>query len=54
MVSHAAEIMEEVNQVLEHDYRITHTTLQLECEKCDACADGVICHMSRPEDGHEH
>jgi cobalt-zinc-cadmium efflux system protein len=54
MVSHAAEILEEVNHKLEHDFRITHTTLQLECEKCDACADGVICNLSRPEQDHQH
>ncbi|MFC1998944.1 cation diffusion facilitator family transporter [Chloroflexota bacterium] len=54
MVSHAAEILEKVNQALEHDYHITHTTLQLECEKCDACADGVICNLSRTEEGHRH
>jgi len=54
MVSHAAEILDEVNHKLEHDFRITHTTLQLECEKCDACADGVICNLSRPQNIHGH
>jgi cobalt-zinc-cadmium efflux system protein len=54
MVSHAAEILGEVNYKLEHNFHITHTTLQLECEKCDACADGVICSLSRQEQNHQH
>ena len=55
MVSHSAEILEKVNHKLEHDFRITHTTLQLECEACNACADGAICTLSRPQDtGHHH
>jgi len=54
MISHSAEILDEINHKLEHDFHITHTTLQLECEKCDACADGVICSLSRSEEGHHH
>lgn len=54
MVSHAAEILDEVNHKLEHDFRIMHTTLQLECEKCDACADGTICSLSRTRHDQQH
>jgi cobalt-zinc-cadmium efflux system protein len=54
MVSHSAEILAEVNHKLEHDFSITHTTLQLECEQCDACSDGAICTLSRPEESYHH
>ncbi len=51
MVSRSAEIVETVNQDLAQHFDITHTTLQLECEKCESCPDGIICNMSRPEEG---
>jgi len=35
MVSKAAEILNEVNDLLRLKFGITHTTLQLECEKCE-------------------
>jgi cobalt-zinc-cadmium efflux system protein len=47
MVSHSAEILEKVNRKLEHNFHITHTTLQCECEKCDACAADVASTSSR-------
>ena len=50
MVSKSAEILEAVNQNLAHDFNITHTTLQLECEKCERCPSGIICNMGRPEE----
>jgi cobalt-zinc-cadmium efflux system protein len=34
MVSKAAEILDEVNELLRREFGITHTTLQLECKKC--------------------
>jgi len=33
-VSNSAQIIDEVNRVLSHDFGIAHTTLQLECEVC--------------------
>jgi cobalt-zinc-cadmium efflux system protein len=50
MVSKSAEIVETVNQDLARNFSITHTTLQLECEKCESCPSGIICNMGRPED----
>jgi cobalt-zinc-cadmium efflux system protein len=33
-VSQSADILSRVNEVLEHYFNITHTTLQLECDSC--------------------
>jgi cobalt-zinc-cadmium efflux system protein len=49
-VSRSGEIVEAVNQDLARHFDITHTTLQLECEKCESCPSGFICNMSRPGD----
>jgi len=49
MVSKSAEIVETVNHDLAHNFSIAHTTLQLECEKCESCPDGIICEIRRPE-----
>lgn len=49
-VSGSAEIVEAVNQDLGRHFNITHTTLQLECEKCESCPSGIICNISRPEE----
>lgn len=35
MVSKAAEILNEVNGILRQKFGIAHTTIQLECEKCE-------------------
>jgi cobalt-zinc-cadmium efflux system protein len=50
MVSKSAEIVDTINQHLARKLNITHTTLQLECEKCESCPSGIICNISRPED----
>ncbi len=49
MVSKSAEIVKTVNHDLAHNFSIAHTTLQLECEKCESCPDGIICEIRRPE-----
>ena len=49
-VSSSAEIVETVNHDLSRHFNITHTTLQLECEKCESCPSGIICNISRPEE----
>ncbi len=47
-VSQSANIVETVNKDLTRHFGITHTTLQLECERCETCPTGFICTMSRP------
>jgi len=49
MVSQSTEIVGKVTQDLSENFSITHTTLQLECEKCESCPSGIICNLSRPE-----
>ena len=46
-VSRSAEIVEIVNKDLAKHFNITHTTLQLECEKSESCPSGLICNMHR-------
>ncbi|UCE97964.1 MAG: cation transporter [Dehalococcoidia bacterium] len=48
-VSESGEIVDLVNRYLAEKYNITHTTLQLECEKCESCPSGVICNINRPD-----
>ncbi len=42
MVSQSCDILTRVNEVLAHDFNITHTTLQMECESCPT---GLICNL---------
>jgi cobalt-zinc-cadmium efflux system protein len=49
MVSRSAEVVEAINHRLAERFNITHTTLQLECAKCENCPSGIICNISRPE-----
>ncbi len=46
-VSKSAEIVETVNRNLAKYFKITHTTLQLEC---DSCPTGIVCDISQRED----
>ena len=46
-VSQSGEIVEAVNRDLARYFNITHTTLQLECEKCESCPTGLICDIRR-------
>jgi cobalt-zinc-cadmium efflux system protein len=41
-VSQSADIMTLVNRILETEFNITHTTLQVECENCPT---GVVCSL---------
>jgi len=45
MVSKSSEVMGEINRQLINHFNITHTTLQLECEKSENCPDGFICNI---------
>ena len=47
MVSKSGEIVETVNHDLAQYFNISHTTLQLECEKCESCPTGLICDIRR-------
>ena len=50
-VSGSAEILERVNRDLREQFNITHTTLQLECERCSSCPlEGAVCNIIRPEE----
>ena len=50
-VSGSAEIVERVNSDLSTKFNITHTTLQLECERCASCpAQGAVCNITRPDE----
>lgn len=42
-VSESARLMTEVNEKLEHDFGIRHTTLQLECDTCVSGAAPGVC-----------
>lgn len=44
MMSHTARIIQEVNQLLLKRFKVSHTTIQLECENC---AEGFYCTMDR-------
>ncbi len=50
MVSRSAEIVDTVNKDLGQQFNIRHTTLQLECEKCESCPSGIICNVGHLED----
>ena len=54
MLSRTREITAEINRELEKKFNITHTTFQLENEKCDTCAEGLVCRMQRTEDTESH
>jgi cobalt-zinc-cadmium efflux system protein len=41
-VSASCDILIKVNEVLEHSFNITHTTLQMECESCPT---GFLCNL---------
>ena len=46
-VSNSAEIVEAVNKEMRQRFNVTHTTLQLECERCESCPSGIICQVQR-------
>jgi cobalt-zinc-cadmium efflux system protein len=50
LVSRSAEIVATINENLTRYFNITHTTLQLECEKCESCPSGFICNIRRSGD----
>ena len=48
--SGSAEIVDKVNRDLSQQFNITHTTLQLECERCESCPSGTVCNITRAEE----
>ena len=49
MVSRSTDVVSVVNEDLAKNFNITHTTLQLECERCESCPGGLICNITRSE-----
>jgi cobalt-zinc-cadmium efflux system protein len=47
MVSLSTDVRDSVNRMLAERYAITHTTLQLECDRCESCPVGVVCQIAR-------
>lgn len=54
MLSRTREITAAINRALEQKFNITHTTFQLENEKCEDCAEGLVCQMQRQEESDSH
>lgn len=56
MVSRSAGIIQTAQRDLKRSFDIAHSTLQLECEKCETCPEGAICEIRRPKipEGHQH
>ena len=54
MISRTREITAAINRELEKKFNITHTTFQLENEKCENCAEGLVCRMQRTKDTESH
>jgi cobalt-zinc-cadmium efflux system protein len=54
MLSRTREITAAINRELDKKFNITHTTFQLENEKCEDCAEGLVCQIQRPEDSESH
>ncbi|MBI4267918.1 MAG: cation transporter [Chloroflexi bacterium] len=46
-VSRSAEIRTAVEGDLASRFNVTHTTLQLECDRCETCPDGFICDIGK-------
>ena len=51
MVSESAGVLSGINNLLEDQFGISHTTLQLECETCPS---GAACNLSSGGEQHEH
>jgi cobalt-zinc-cadmium efflux system protein len=54
MLSRTSEIIAIIKRELEQKFNITHTTFQLECEKCATCAEGLVCQIHRSEEVESH
>jgi cobalt-zinc-cadmium efflux system protein len=54
MVSHTTEIVNAINREVREYFNITHTTLQLECGRCENCSGGLVCEIKRQGTEDEH
>ena len=54
MLSRTGEIIAQINHELVEQFNITHTTFQMENEKCDGCSAGLVCQMQRTERAEHH
>jgi cobalt-zinc-cadmium efflux system protein len=50
MVSQSSEIVNAVNRILSQRFDLSHSTLQLECEKCESCPSGIVCEINNLKD----
>ena len=50
MVSKNSEIVNAVNRILSERFDLAHSTLQLECEKCESCPSGIVCEINNLKD----
>ena len=59
LMSRTGQIIQDINRLLAEKFRISHTTIQLECENC---TEGFICSIDKvcvavsqtPGQGHNH
>jgi cobalt-zinc-cadmium efflux system protein len=55
-MSRSGSILQEINQILMQRYRISHSTIQFECENCQQgfyCSMDRVCIAVTPKDSHE-
>ncbi len=50
-ISESSGIIRELERMLREKHRIGHTTIQLECENCEA---GMVCSIMTRDEGHGH
>jgi len=48
-VAQSGDIARAVERDLARRFNITHTTLQLECERCEGCPAGLVCNIGHEE-----
>jgi len=51
-ISEGANIQQQINEIVFHDYNIGHATLQLECANC--LPDSLYCEIAEPNHTHNH
>ena len=57
LMSSTGQIIQDINRLLAEKYRISHTTIQLECENCKegfVCGMDKVCVAVSQAHGHEH
>lgn len=54
MVSRSSGIIQTAQTQMREQFGIAHSTLQLECNRCESCPEGAICQIRRPETYETH